>query len=74
MHVRFAQITKVIQSEIWAHLTFCLRLLLPVPGARAEVVDPLGCGTDDDVGDIARAGMFGGGPGSAAGDLRCIER
>jgi hypothetical protein len=72
IHVRFAQITKIRPKRRSAHLTFCLRLLLPVPVVRAEVVETLDC--DTDVGDIARAGMFGGGPGSAAGDLRCIER
>ena len=55
-----------------AQLTFCLRPLLPVPVVRAELVETLDC--DTDVGDNARAGIFGGGPGSAAGDLRCIER
>jgi hypothetical protein len=51
-------------------LTFCL-LLPPFASDFAE---------DDDVrgwlpgpGDIDRAGTVGGGPGSAAGDLRCID-
>lgn len=49
-----------------ATLTFCLR---PLPGVFPP--DPLNW--EPGPGDIALAGTVGGGPGSAAGDRRCID-
>lgn len=54
------------------YLTFCLRLLELPAVPLADEVEPLDGGTVE--GDIDRAGMVGGGPGSAAGDLLCIDR
>lgn len=53
-------------SALNATLTFCLR---PLPGGFPP--DPLNW--DPGPGDIALAGTVGGGPGSAAGDRRCID-
>lgn len=55
-----------------AWLTFCLRPLLAAFGPLADEVEPLDCGTVE--GDMERAGIVGGGPGSPAGDLLCIDR
>jgi len=55
-----------------ACLTFCLRLLVLPAVTLADEVEPLDGGAVE--GDIDRAGMVGGGPGSAAGDLLCIDR
>lgn len=52
-------------------LTFCLLLPLPL-GAFLPADEVRGC--DPGPGDITRAGTVGGGPGSAAGDRRCIDR
>jgi hypothetical protein len=55
--------------NFWGILAFVRRLTL-LPGADLEDDDDEVRGCEAEAGDMARGGTFGGGPGSAMGDLR----
>lgn len=59
-----------MRYKVEAQLTFCF-LLPPFGSDLADAVEARSCGPGP--GDIARGGTLGGGPGSAAGDLRWID-
>jgi hypothetical protein len=77
---------KLSKETTGGRLTFARRVPPPPPAPplvfpcndRLDAVDERGA-TPPPVptptaGDIVRAGMFGGGPGSAPGERRCMER